>query len=270
MKITVGVCSFEEAKYFIANGADEISFGIESLPSFCDDQSIPGAKIEDIKKIASKAHKSGKKIFIYCNELIPGTKKVAEEVNRLFVKTSADGFIIAGDGIIQDYCHKEKPEWCMGILGMCFNAECINYFKKFGVKRFILPQQITPEEAKKITGIKGIETEFYFTLKENCKNIDGLCLGCNEQAQNTRFCQRNFMLSEYKRFYPPYIIHRQRLEYFYQYYKQADYLKIMRSGGSELKKKQFLEAKELCKLADRVKTKEDFVEKAVPLLVKLA
>jgi len=265
LKITVGLCSEEEIFYFIENGADEISIGIEALPSYCHNKSIAGLKLPDIVRIAKQVHAAGKKIFVYANEILPDFNKYIPTIEDLHETAMVDGFIVASTNYLQLYSvTKSKPIWVLGILGFCSNSFAAQRYRKQGIDRIIIPQMIQPFEAKDIIKYFN-ESEFYYLGRERCINIDGLCLGCNQNIFKGRFCLKKFSNGNDRVSFPM-PGKSVFLGNFYECSKMNVFVKIVRFGTSELRKLVFREVKALRDLADKSSTKENFIENAVCLL----
>lgn len=273
MKITAGACTRGEIEYLLENGADEISCGLYDVPSFCDNHSIQGLKINHIHEIADEVHAAGKKLFIYANDIRPDWKKRIADLRKIFEEENADGFIVAGTEQIKLYAEDltenqsssaKKPEWHMGILGFCFNSAAALHCRSFGVKRLIIPQQLLPYESRNICSIMP-ETEFYYLIHEMDKNIDGLCMGCRNDSAGIRFCMRGFRTDNGYVSFPAFTL-EERLSYFYGYFGQASFIKIVRFGNADLRRLVFNEAKDLRKLAEQSGTEKKFLYEAARLI----
>ncbi|MBP5286558.1 MAG: hypothetical protein J6Z08_01515 [Elusimicrobiales bacterium] len=279
MKITAGACTRGEIAYLLENGADEISCGLNDIPSFCGNHSIPGLKIHQIHEISDEVHSAGKKLFIYANETRPDWSTRIPALRKIFEEERADGFILADAEQIELYekavglnrhisenysKNVNMPEWHMGILGFCFNSASARRYRSRGVKRIIIPQQILPCESREICSIMP-ETEFYYLIHEMDKNIDGLCMGCRDDSSEIRFCMRGFRTTAGYVSFPAFSL-EERLAYFYGYFGQDSFIKIVRFGSPELRRLVFNEAKELGKLAGKTSTEAGFVAEASGLV----
>jgi putative protease len=172
----------------ISLGVDEFYFGYtnqdESSSEFLSRRPGKRGNFESLKKtrqIAEKIRKSGRKSFITINEHSYPEQFISKIVSDVsFLSNYVDGFIVTDLGLIYAINNnlKTKIYFIASTGAHLMNSNSINFYKKFGIKRVILPRHL---DIKDITEI--IKKDFFefeiFVLNDKCPNIDGLCSYCH-------------------------------------------------------------------------------------------
>jgi hypothetical protein len=272
MKIKIGIRNLQEAEYYLERGAEELSFGLKAIPSHCASQGFTGTP-KQIAGMVRRAHALRRKVFIVANDSnYRKPEAVAPALRAMAAETGVDGFIVSNPEIISAFPGgKPRVEWHLSTLAMCFNSEVLAFYREYGISRFIIPQHVMPAEAGAILAARrGLEAEAFFILREMCINIDGLCYGCDGSSDfgypDTICCHRAFSAGKDKTFTMPKLTEAVKLEYFFDYSKHADVLKIARDGDTEKREIVFDEARALLKLAARHHSKARFLTEARALI----
>lgn len=265
MKIKVGISDLSEAKYFIDNGAGEIYFGINDVPSHSPSVSIKNTSLDEIKKTVDYAHNKNCGVYVAVNDINTNTNPViTKKMFYVFESTNIDGFIVSSIEIIKNYPVSVKPpKWHLSTLGMCFNSFNLQFYKRYGISRYCIPQQLLPRESEYIFSQNPkIESEVFFILNEMCVNLDGICKGCFGNCKTqAKFCDDVLNIAGKKYSCGGFSVD-EKLDYFYKYCKKADYLKLVRFGAYEHRKKVFSVAGKLLLLAKQADNEQQFIERA--------
>lgn len=184
MKIITGFSKIQEISPLIEAGAEELFCGIIANNKNKLYGHRPNTRqynigsIEDLKEAIKITHQKNKKINLVVNEgdFSPENIKIIIPIIKDLDNANIDGFITKDLSFLL-MCQKEKIKAHVHLssVAACLNSESIKFFQKLGIKRYILPQQLTPAEFKKIKNKNKIETEVFFHMVNNCPNIDGLC-----------------------------------------------------------------------------------------------
>ena len=177
MQMTVGVRTAEEAGYFFRRGADEVYCGIPTIPNHGRPQENFSA-VEDLYNTVELAGKMGKKVFLVANDIFPSPEfsKTAGLVRGL-VKKGVYGVILR-DIALLDYFRSVsiRPYFTLSTLTLCFNRGAMDFFRKRGVSRMVLPQQLSTEEAAPFFYDKrGIDIEIFCLPLFYEVNLNPLC-----------------------------------------------------------------------------------------------
>ncbi len=181
MKIVSCFSSLKELAPLAEAGADEFYTAVEGLPAF----SVGFLPDRDLAPAIKKAHALGKKIALAVNAIhAPATDKrlaAIEKRIRALDKLGMDAFIISNPYLLALFSGRGKrlrAELHLSSVQPVFNSLGAAFFTRFGVSRLILPNQLSPHEARKILalcGAKGIETEIFDYRFFGCAYINGRC-----------------------------------------------------------------------------------------------
>ncbi len=153
----------------IDTGADAVYLGYSKYGARIQ----AGNTIEDIISIIDYAHKYRVKVYITINTILKDDelKNVERLIHKLY-KIKADGIIIQDMGILE----LNLPPIPIIASTQCHNntIEKIKFLEKTGVKRVILPREITLNEIKKIRENTNIELEC-FVHGALCVSYSGQC-----------------------------------------------------------------------------------------------
>lgn len=264
MKIKQGISGFDELKYFADNGVNEVYFGLQELPSHVEDteDNIHGLTAHNLKEAAEYAHSRNCGVFVAVNDInvnVFGIDKAIAKMQFL-MECGIDGFIVSSPEFVMKYPKTgRQPEWHLSCLAMCVNRPSLEYYRRLGIRRFAIFQSITPEEAIFMFKNIGMESEAFLQADEICVNFDGLCQGCGGLFGNKKFCQIPFSVKgQDKIFHCVRPGRRTDAHFFYSFYKNADWLKLVRKGTFEHRKKIFEMSKELLEMAEKSPSEEDF------------
>ncbi|MCR4820915.1 MAG: U32 family peptidase [Elusimicrobiales bacterium] len=265
MKIKAGICSFDEAEWFISNGANELYFGLSDLPSHVDNlgENLCIGNRHDFENSIKFAHSHGCGLFVAVNDInvnVFGIDKALKKM-QLLTECGIDGFIVASPEFILRYPKNAiNPEWHLSCLAMCLNRPALSFYRSLGVKRFAVYQSLFPEEAISMFKDSGMESEVFLQADEICVNYDGLCQGCGGLFGNKKFCQLPFsMPGSSRKFHCIRPGLRADAHSFYVFAHNADWLKLVRKSDFSHRKQVFNFAKELLALVRESKDEEAFL-----------
>ncbi len=181
MKIVSCFSSLKELEPLAAAGADEFYTAVDFLPAFS-----PGTlPEEDLLPAIKKVSALGKKLALAVNSpWARGTDKemaVLERRIRSLDKLGIGAFIIANPYLLALFSGPGKRLRAglhLSSVQPVFNSLSAAFFARFGISRIILPNQLSPVEARKILALcraKGIETEIFDYRFFGCAYINGRC-----------------------------------------------------------------------------------------------
>lgn len=181
MKIVSCFTDLKELEPLAEAGADEFYTAVGGLPAFSFGV-LPG---KDLAPAIKKAHALGKKIALAVNAILaPATVKGAAAMERrirALDKLGVDAFIISNPyllGLFSGRGKRLRAELHLSSVQPVFNSPAAAFFSRFGVSRLILPNQLSPYEARKILAFcrgRGIETEIFDYRFFGCAYVNGLC-----------------------------------------------------------------------------------------------
>ena len=164
--------------------AKNLKYGIEAINAGADSVYIALEKfglrrsshnsIEDIEQLCNYAHKYWAKVYVVLNTAIYSDEELEcaqNTINKLY-KIGADAIIFSDMGILT----LDLPPIPLfaGVHTRCFTPEKAKFLEDIGVKRIILPRELTFDEIKKITEKTTIPIEvfihsiFCVTYSGNC------------------------------------------------------------------------------------------------------
>lgn len=173
MKIVAPAGNMERFYSAISATADEIYLG---LKGFGARRNAENFTVEELKKAIDYAHLRGSRIFLTLNTIMTN-----REIELLY-PTLKDLYNYGLDAIIvqdlgyAEYLHKNFPSIEIhGSTQMTVaNYYEINYLKKLGFKRIVLPRELSFEEIKEIKKHTDIELEV-FVSGSLCISFSGNC-----------------------------------------------------------------------------------------------
>ena len=268
MKIKQGISGFDELKYFADNGVNEVYFGLQELPSHVEDfaDNVQGITSHNLAEAVDYAHSRKCGVFVAVNDINVNVYNIDKALDkmRFLMDCGVDGFIISSPEFVMKYPKKARhPEWHLSCLAMCVNRPSLEFYRDMGIRRFAIYQSITPEEAICMFKGSGMESEAFLQADEICVNFDGLCQGCGGLFGNRKFCQSPFSLPKTaKKFHCVRPGLRTDAHFFYSFFKSADWLKLVRKGTFEHRKRIFSIAKDLLSMAEKSNSEEEFWNKS--------
>ena len=274
MKITVGVKSFQEAEYFLANGAEEIYCGLLTLPN----NRLPYENFSrpaDIEPVIRLAAKLGKKAFLAANVIVK--QKDYPRALRLMARMADLGLsgVILRDPALLAYFKREKFRFyfTLSTLANCFNSRALEFFAGLGISRIVLPMQMMPENASGlIKNSFGIDTEVFCQALYYGINVDSRCeLPCPQDGRNEpgRYSDFTCLLpfkSPQGAFRMPMPPQERMLGAFYDYYRAGvPHVKVARWPNTRREVDVFLKIRHLLGLLEKGCKREDFISKGLRL-----
>ncbi|MDD3150065.1 MAG: U32 family peptidase [Candidatus Gastranaerophilales bacterium] len=129
--------------------------------------------LHDIKKLINYAHKFNAKVYVTINTILTDDEllEAAELINDLY-KIKADAIIIQDMGILE----LDLPSIEIHASTQCHNVDIdkIKFFEKIGLKRVILPRELSLSEIAEIRKNTNIELES-FIHGSLCVSYSGQC-----------------------------------------------------------------------------------------------
>ena len=252
-----------ELEYYLRAGAQEIYCGLEYIPSH-----VEGARnfrsAAEVLRAASIAHAAGAKMFYAANEVHAGLLKTTVSVIKELAEGGVDGVIIKDLALLDLLKHRSiKTPVILSTLSCCLNAKALGFYRRYGVTRLALPEQLLPLEAQELVRNPwGIETEVFLKARECCRNFNGLCfLACGGKGEHT--CGLKFR-KEGKTFSMPGFTPEEHLAQLHDYYRLGvETLKIGRSPSAETSRLIFAEGKHLLRLLACGLGRDKFTDEAM-------
>ncbi len=177
MKIVAGCKSYAEAEWLLKSGAAEVYCGVPGLPNHRDGDQCLKDDAEFVR-IGLLARRLGKRALLAMNEacFADDYPSVARRT-RDIVKACGSPVIIRELPLLH-YLAKSglKADFIISSLSLVFNSRALDYYRKYNVKRVILPFHLLPAEAGRlINNRRGLETEVFFHADFCCPNMDPAC-----------------------------------------------------------------------------------------------
>lgn len=263
MRLQVGIGSFKELDYFLSAGADEFYCGLSAIPSH-----VEGARNfsseEEILKAAALARAAGRGMYFAANEVHAGLLAATAAVIKRLAGGGVDGVIVK-DLALLDLLRRRrvKTPVILSTLACCLNAAALGFYRRYGVARLALPEQLTAAEAAELVRNPwGIETEVFLKSRECCLNFNGLCfLDCRGGLSNA--CRKEYRAGK-KSFRMPAVTPEEHLGELHDYYRLGvRTLKVGRSPCEPMSKLIFRESAALAALLKAGAGRADFVREGM-------
>ncbi len=181
MKIVSCFSDLKELEPLVNAGADEFYTAVEALPAF----SFGFLPQSSLKPAIKKIHALGKKIALAVNAIhARATNKQLGTIERQIRDLDClgvDAFICSNPYLLNLFSGRGKrlrAELHLSSVQPVFNSLSAVFFSGFGVSRIILPNQLSPYEARKILAFcraRQIETEIFDYRFFGCAYINGRC-----------------------------------------------------------------------------------------------
>jgi len=196
----------------VALGADEFYLGYRNRLNFSEQILTRRAgifpnftSISSTTKAICDVKKTGKKVFAAINETFypPQYTKTILKDMAVLKECGVDGFIIADVNLFLKIQEKFPDLYLIAsTVAHIFNSKALDFFKKLGARRCILPRQLTLHEIKEIVNNNRDMGFEVFVKNEECFNIDGLCayshfdrhadpVACWQMFENESICSVN-------------------------------------------------------------------------------
>ena len=145
-------------------GIEAIKCGADSVYIACNNFGLRKGcsnSIDNVKKLIDFAHRYWSKVYITLNSFVyreEDFKIIRDTIYKLY-NIGADAIIINDTGILT---YKLPPiPIFIGVSSKCIDVNKINFFRKIGVKKVVLPRALTFEEIKKISRKTSCELEVF-------------------------------------------------------------------------------------------------------------
>lgn len=186
MEITSPIGHVDEIEPLVAAGAKEFYCGV--VPSNWVAQFNTGAvnrryfsnlpSLSELEKAVTMAHGLGAKLFLVLNAQHYGAAQLDALVNLgdSFQKMGGDAVIVADLTLIVAL-REQVPDLGIHVssVASCRNSAAVGFYRDLGVRRVILPRDVTLDEIEVITrGVPDIEIEV-FILNDGCVFEEGVC-----------------------------------------------------------------------------------------------
>ncbi|MBN2013119.1 U32 family peptidase C-terminal domain-containing protein [candidate division KSB1 bacterium] len=193
--------NFQKLKFAIAYGADAVYAGV---PVFSLRARENGFKRDAIRAAIEYTHKQGKQIYLTMN-IYAHNRKVDKfmEMFHEMADMQPDGFIMTDPGLIQ-LSLQARPETVIHLSTQAnaTNWATVKFWRDLGVRRIILPRELTIEEiADTRSRVPDIELES-FVHGAICISYSGRCLISNylnlrdaNQGTCTNSCRWQYQLA---------------------------------------------------------------------------
>ena len=176
MQIQLGITNKKSALELIDKDVNEFYIGLSNIPNHLYGLNDT-ITIDELVEILKIVHLKKKKLFIAANEISNQTFFDTVKTIEQLVQKGIDGIIVRDIAILEALKRKNiKTYLILSSLALCFNNDCLKFYKKLGINRIALPEHITYQEAEPIINNKiGIDTEMFLTAREFCLVLNGFC-----------------------------------------------------------------------------------------------
>lgn len=199
MKLLVPLNNIEHLKDYIHAGAREFYIGFydtawsETFGEYADINRMSGFKkkanpnsLQEVIEIIKKVKKLGKSIYVtfnssmYSDEQMNFIRYYFEELKRADV----DGVIVSCLELVL-LANEVGVISVVSTIGGVYNSDLVRFYQENGVKRIILPRDLSMEEIKKIKNtVPDMEYEV-FLMRNGCRYSDGNCLGFHRSEKRS-------------------------------------------------------------------------------------
>lgn len=186
MEITSPISHVDEIEPLVAAGARELYCGV--VPSNWVAQFNTGAvnrryfsnlpSLSELEKAVTIAHGLGAQLFLVLNAQHYGTDQLDAlvKLGDSFHKMGGDAVIVADLTLIVAL-REQVPDLGIHVssVASCRNSAAVSFYRDLGVRRVILPRDVTLDEIEVIArGVPDIEIEV-FILNDGCVFEEGVC-----------------------------------------------------------------------------------------------
>jgi putative protease len=157
------------------NGADAVYFGLQNGLNARD--RAANFPIEELPGLMFYLHQRGVKGYLTLNTLVfAGELAAAEGIARVAIQSGVDAFIVQDLGLLRLF-HALCPEFPIHASTQMTlsSAECIRAVESYGVKRVVLPRELSLDEIAALRRATSIELEV-FIHGALCISYSGQCL----------------------------------------------------------------------------------------------
>lgn len=133
--------------------------------------------LEDIEQVVRQVHQRGKRVYITLNSAAYSMEQLVwmERYAAMLRSVSADGIIL---GSLELLCRLQNCGLPLTVstMGGAYNRDIVSFYRDLGVKRVILPRDMTFSDMEKLVS-RFPELEFEaFLMRNGCKYSDANCL----------------------------------------------------------------------------------------------
>ncbi|WP_025915924.1 U32 family peptidase [Herminiimonas sp. CN] len=186
MEITSPISHIDEIEPLVAAGAKELYCGV--VPSNWVAQFNTGAvnrryfsnlpSLSELEKAVTIAHGAGAQLFLVLNAQHYGTDQLDALVNlgNSFNEMGGDAVIVADLTLIVAL-REQVPDLGIHVssVASCRNSAAVSFYRDLGVRRVILPRDVTLDEIEVIAkAVPDVEIEV-FILNDGCVFEEGVC-----------------------------------------------------------------------------------------------
>jgi U32 family peptidase len=186
MEITSPISHVDEIAPLVAAGATELYCGV--VPSNWVSQFNTGAvnrryfanfpSLSELEKAVTMAHGLGAQLFLVLNAQHYGGDQLDAllDLAASFHQMGGDAVIVADMTLIVAL-REQVPELGIHVssVASCRNSAAVRFYRDLGVRRVILPRDVTLDEIEAITkGVPDLEIEV-FILNDGCVFEEGVC-----------------------------------------------------------------------------------------------
>ena len=181
MKIVSCFTDLNELEPLAEAGADEFYTAVQELPAF----GFGFLPYDCLGPAIKKVRALGRKIALAVNDThvpaISGKLSVMVRRMRAIDDLGVDAFIFSNPYFLELFSGRKtrlRAQIHLSSVQPVFNSLSAAFFARYGVARMILPNQLAPEEAKKLLAFcrgRGIETEIFNYQFFGCPYVNGRC-----------------------------------------------------------------------------------------------
>jgi U32 family peptidase len=191
LKIAMPVSSFQEMDMLLHFGADEFYCGLRTPEwerhfggaCWMNRRSPNGANIgswQEMSEIVGKAHAAGKSVHVTLNAPFytdKGISYLLDLTEQLVERLHIDGVIVSDINFMLRLARQKYPlNLHLSSLGACINSYSVQFYHSIGVKRIILPRQMSLLEIQQIVSRNNDTMQFeVFALNDGCFFEEGFC-----------------------------------------------------------------------------------------------
>lgn len=191
----VPLSSFDSIDKLSAAGADEFYFGFydenwtkkygdfEEINRMSSFGSTANFSISECHDVIEKIHSNGKKVFITLNSAMYTANQIDWLLKKIYEYQlyHADGIIVGNISMILKLKNLNIPITVSTMAGL-YNSDIIEFYKKFNIKRVILPRDMKISDMELITQ-KYPDMEFeVFLMRNGCKYSDSNCMSYHSRT----------------------------------------------------------------------------------------
>ncbi len=175
MELLCPAGSVAALKAAVENGADAVYVGLKNDTNA---RNFAGLNLDDLKlaEACAYVHKAGKKLHVAINTFAhPNNWQRWQQAVDQAVSAGADALIIA-DMAVLAYAAEQYPEVerHLSVQASATNMAAIEFYRKFGISRVVLPRVLSIQQVRAIARSSDIELEV-FAFGSLCIMAEGRC-----------------------------------------------------------------------------------------------